>query len=388
MSRMRTLIVENKDGQLAQMFNQQELFTVSYQQNLHLLSQLDVQAAIVDQSAVPFALLIEKLPYLQDLTHLFYVVRQPEPSIEDICKAKQIKIVTGATEVEIYDSIKQTVFPDEPKSNQLFLFVGADHKAGTTSVTHSVAQHLAGVITKKVLVVSLNSRTNDTFIEVSKSTIDHLRTSITSRVVTFTEIFRESEKLKSYQFLAGPRDMVRARSYSVEDVINFIEVLRNQDDYIVLIDGGNDIDNPLTIAALQRVKNRFMITKNTQSYYRALDQKVSQVLLPHPALQLGYDSFLYVINGYDETTDSSENIRNRKGLCVATLPTSKYGDSAEEQFTTLYSIDDEYRQKIDVFTNIIASKTGFKREEVIEKPSLLKRLFKGKREEVANGFSS
>lgn len=386
---MRTLIVEEKESRLTKTFKQQSLFTVTTQHNLHLLSQLDIQAAIVDEKAVPFSLLVEKLPYLDGLTYLFFVMREKNQEIEDLCKAKQIISIVATEEDEVYSKIKQTVFSDDdPKSNQIFLFTGADHKVGTTTVVHSVAQHLAGVITKKVLVLSLSNQANDTFVEVSKSSIDYLRTSITSRVLSFSEIYRLSEKVKNYQFIAGPKDMVRSRSYTVEDIVNVIEVLRNQDEYIVLIDGGNEVDSPLTIAALQRIKNRFMIMKNSHSNYRKLDQKINQILKPHPSLQLGYESFLYILNNHDETTDSVAGIRERNGICVATLPKSKYGDSAEEQFATLYAIDDNFRANVDVLTNIVASKTGYKREVIVEKKSIFKRMFNGKRGEMINGISS
>lgn len=385
---MRTLIVEEKEGILTNAFKQNQLFSVTTQHNLHLLSQVDVQAVIVDEKAISFSLLLEKLAYLDGLSYLFYIMRENNQEIEDLCRAKQIISIVATNETEAYEKIKQIAFADDPKRNQLFLFLGADHKVGTTSVVHSVAQHLAGEITKKVLVVSLSSRTNDTFIEVSKSSIDHLRTSITSRVITFSELYRESEKIKNYQFIAGPRDMVRSRSYSIEDIVNVIEILKKQDEYIVLIDGGNDLDSPLTMAAIQRVKNRLMVMKNTQSYYRQLDQKINQVLKPHPHLQLGFEAFLYIINHHDETTDNVNGIRERNGICVATLPKSKYGETAEDQFTTLYAIDDNFRQKVDVLTNIIASKTGYKREEVVEKKSIFKRMFNGKRGEIINGVSS
>lgn len=377
------MIVE-KGTRLKEEFTKTPLFHVTSQQTLSLMSQYNLDAVVIDANNIPIHLLIEKIDYLEDFKHIFYIMEEATQEQLDLCKANRVITIIQSKPQDVYQAIKNILYPENGMDNRLFLFFGADHKAGTTSITHSVAHSLASMSTKKVLVVALTPFANDTFVEFSKSTIDHLRIPISSRVVTFSEVLKESDHVQNYQFVAGARDMVQALSYQLEDIIHFIEVLRKQEDYLVLIDAGSDLYNPLTVAALERVKNKFAVMKHSESYYRRFNQYISQVLSVHPALALNHQSFQYILNEFDNEVDTSTYLKDRECICVAKIPKSYHGVAAENKFNALHNIDADYKNAVEVVSNLIAIQSSSKRVEMEEKPSFFQKFFSRKKEGVVH----
>lgn len=377
---MKLLIVES-NKRLFEEFTKTRLFQVTTQPNLQLISQLDIEAIIIDSETIPIHSMIEKLTYLEDYKFVFYILTEENRDIVDLCKAnKIIPIISSDSDIaETYNTIKKILYPENALNNRLFLFFGADRKAGVTTTVHATASALAQSTTKKVLVVALTAFRNNNILEFSKSSIDHLRTSINSRVVTFDEVIRESEKIQNYYFLGGAKDIIQAQNYQVEDIIYLLEVLRKQEDYLVLVDGGGDLYNPLVMAALQRIHNKYIVLKHSNSYYKQLDQYINQVLSVHPLLALNYQSFKYILNEFDETVDSAKFLTDKECICVAKLPKSFYGTVAESQYISLSSLDKNYEQAISNISNLIAIQSGTKIEEVSEKEPLIKRLLKIKK---------
>lgn len=389
---MKVLIVE-KDKRLYEEFTKTRLFQVSVQSNLQLLSQLDVQAVLIDSDTVPVHTLIEKMVFLDEFQFVFYVMKEEDKDVLDLCKANQVIPLISENTEEIYNLVKKILYPENAINNRLFLFLGSDRKAGTSTIVHGVAHTLVEMTTKKVLVISLTTYKNSNVLEYSKSSIDHLRTSISSRVVTFDEVLRESEKLHNYHFVAGAEDMIQALNFLVEDILYLIEALKKQEDFIVLLDCGGDLNNPLVMAALQRVNNKFMVVKHLNSYYKKLEQHMTQVLSVHPLLSLDYQSFKYIINEFDET-DSATFLKDKRCISVAKIPKSYYGVVAETDYINLANIDNTFANAVSAVSNLIAIQSGTKIEKVEEKVGFFKRYFNfGKKkhiekEGIANGFST
>lgn len=375
---MRLLVIHQKEivKNITELFRTENYFDVTTQPNLHLITQTDTDILVVFEDSISVSAFIEKQMYLQDIKYQFFVMKEEREQIKDLCISKGITPIVFKSDHEVVTVITETIYPENPESKKLFLFIGADHKAGTTTIVHSVAEQLANHTKKNVMVLSLSNKPNDEFAEFSKSTIDNLRVPITSKVISFSEIHRESDAIKNYRFLAGPRDLVHYRRYTVEEIIHLLEVLRNQEDYLVLIDGGNDIDNPFVMAALQRVQNKYIVMANRKSHYNALEQKIDQVLKPF--FGLSYSSFLYFLNQYDEDIENAQKIQERGGICASTIPFSRSGLMAEEQEITLSSLDDEISRKVFNITKLIATKANCPIETLEVKQPFFKRFFNSK----------
>lgn len=351
---MRVMIVHDEPSYILPLVEGNKLFQVISQSNLHLLSHSDIDVLVVFERCISVNKLLEKQSYLGDLKEQYYVLKKDDENLSSVCKAAGITPLILNNDEELITELQNRVYPENPSSKRLFLFMGADHNVGTTTIVHGLAEQLINNTGKKVLVVSLTHKANDEFVELSSSTIDNLRTSISSNVITFKEIYSEAENVRGYRFLAGPRDLINYRRYEVEDIIHFIEVLRNQDEYLVLIDGGSDVDNPLIMAALTRIQNKFMVIENRKSHYKSLDRSVGQLLEPY--LKISHSSFLYILNHYNEELETANEIQKRNSICALTIPHSKYGWDAEDQHISLHSIDVDVRQKMMGLTKLIATK--------------------------------
>lgn len=386
--KVRLMVVHQKEAtdQIIGLFRDKRYFDVTTQPNLHLITQTDTDILVVFESSISVSALMEKQMYLQDIKYQFLILEKDDEQAKDLCISKGIIPIVYHSDHEVVETVTETIYPDNPESKRLFLFMGADHKVGTTTIVHSVAEQLASHTKKNVMVVSLANKPNDEFAEFSRSTIDNIRVPITSKIISFTEIYRESDSIKNYRFLAGPRDLVHYRRYTVEEIIHFIEVLRSQEDYLILIDGGNDIDNPLVMAALQRVQNKYFVLANRKSHYNALDQKIEQVLKPF--FSLSYSSFLYFLNHYDEEIENAQKIQERGGICASSIPFSRSGFMAEEQEISLATLDDEINRRIFNITKLIATKANCPIETVEVKQPFFKRLFKTKKGGELSGLST
>ncbi|RKJ72750.1 hypothetical protein D7X33_21105 [Butyricicoccus sp. 1XD8-22] len=375
---MKILFVE-PTPHYSKLFQDNGLFQCEQAQNLKLLSFYSGEVVVLSEKAVKIHELMDKINSFKEYRYVFYVLEESNKETEDLCRAH--RIVPLEANGDIYTTVKKIIYPDNANKNRLFLFFGGDRKAGTTSIVHATAHHLATISTKKVLVISLTGRPNDTFYEFSKSSIDHLRTLISSRVIKFSEILKESEKMQNYQFVAGARDIIQSQLYEVDDIIYLLEVLRKQDDYLVLIDGGGDLYNMLITAALKQVHNRFLVMKHGESYYRQFEAHISQILSVHPTLQLDYSSFQYILNEFDESVDSSANLKDKECVIVGKIPHSYHGRTAENSYNTLHNIDTTFAESVIPIAELIAVKSGTRNEVVTEKKSFFQRLFKSSKVE-------
>jgi len=369
---MKILFIESSPFYVKS-FEDNTLFQCEQHQNLKLLSFFEGDAVVVTEKAVKIHELMDKKEAFKDYRYVFYVIEESSKETEALCRAN--RIVPLEANEDLYESVKKILYPDNANSNRLFLFFGSDRKAGTTSIVHAVANQLSNISSKKVLVISLTGRPNDTFLEFSKSTIDHLRASISSRVVTFNEIYKESEKVQNYQFIAGARDMVQSQLYSIEDINYFLEVLRKQDEYLVLIDGGGDVYNMLILSALIQVHNRFVVMKHSESYYKQFDQTIKQILSVHPKMNLTHSSFQYILTEFDEAIDSTARLKDHECVIVGKIPNSYHGLSAENAYNALHHIDTNFAESVIPIAELIAIKSGTRNEVVAEKQSFFKRFF-------------
>lgn len=372
---MRLLLVDSIES-TAEVFKAQEHFNVSYQKNLHLLSQLDINVLVVFERAININHLIEKKSYLVSVPFIFYVTEQENLDIEALCKANGIIIIQRPGNLnELVTMITECVIPINPTSKRLFLFLGTDHKTGTTTVVHSLAADLAKHTNKNIFVLSFNNQPNDEFTEGIRNSIDQLRPQIASKVVNFSELVKESTHVNGYYFLAGPRDMTAFHNYKFEDLVYLLEVLRQQEDFIVLVDGGADLNNKFVMAALDRIQNRIAVTTDETISYKRWKQKVKQVF--EPGFNLKQESFMYILNGIDDELSDTVGIMKRyNSISLGTLLHSEMGRIAEEQMKPLSFIDQQYSQDINKISRIIATKADCSYQfENGKKDSIFGKLF-------------
>ncbi|MEB2301631.1 hypothetical protein LAV72_18670 [Lysinibacillus xylanilyticus] len=375
---MEIALIHSSQQSLKEQFVNTGLFSIKEYPNLKLLSDIKESCLILDEDVVSKFELGEKGNDLKGYQYVFYLIASPNEDIEYFCEANHIMPIVKTNVEAIYQKIKVTLFPRHEKTNRLFVFAGADRKAGTSTVVHAVAHALKSYSTRKTLVVSLTSHPNDTLVHLSQSSIDQLHTRIATKVITFSEVLQIAETLEGgYQFIAGSRNILQSKSYGLNELAHFINVLREQDEYNVLIDIDCDVYNPMTLAALQQVHTKFLVLRPLESYYNRFEQCVQQVF---ERLNITRASFKYVINQFDETLHPVHYMKSHDLMTVAKIGPSPMGDAAENQRVSLHLLDKRVGKEAEVLANLIAVQSGSRVEVVTPKRTLLGKWFSRKEE--------
>lgn len=375
------LLLISEDQKLYEKLQTSGYFEVSIQNNLHHLTSTKPNVLIISDRLIDKNLLIEKASVLHDINFVFYMIsdiKKENETIEILCQTNQIhSIAPQQSESEILSQIIRTVFPKSLKENHLFMFLGADHKVGTTTIVQSLGQQLSQNTDKNILMVSLNNKPNDQFIPKGNQTIDTLRNKLTSKILTFEDILDACYQDKKFYYLPGPRNLLSIRKYNVSDILHLIDILANEKDFIFLFDLGSDLDNPLTIAAIQRVTNRYLITTTAQS---ALDsfKQIEEQVLNKEVFKLKANDFLLILNMFDELEDEDPSkIASQYGSTfIGALPITKYGPTSEKERKVVSIFSESFSDKLLSISRIISTKAEAQFIQAMKtKTSFIKRLF-------------
>lgn len=374
------LLLISEDQVLKESFESVKKFDVQNQSTLNLISHVEPNVLIISDHLVDKNELIEKADEFDEIDFVFYMlsgVKRENEIIKPICESKNIYIVPPhLTNGEIVSKILQVIVPKTITSNNVVLFYGADSKVGTTMTTQAIGEYLAEQTDKRVLVISLSNKPNDQYIPKGRKSIDALKTKLASRIIDFDDILEECYKNKHFFLLPGPRDILGIRKYTIEDINYLLELVSAQRDFIILIDAGSDMDNPLTVAAIQKIKNRYLITTPLPSSLENFRQLETQVL-SNSVFNLRSDDFLLIINKFKEFEDNegSKIADSYKATLIGTLPFSNDGKTVEIERQSLKHFDTDYREKLFNITKVIATKadTNLIKDES-KKTSFFKRL--------------
>lgn len=380
---LHLLIVDTTD-QSSKAFIQQQYFRVSYQNNMHLLSQANADVIVVFERAVDINTLLEKIKLANLIPYVFYVANVDDSNITSLCEVNNIYPISREMNVsEVIEVVIDKVIPKNNNKDNVYLLMGADHKVGTTSLIHSIANELSFHIDKSILVMSLCNYPNDEFVDNQTSSIDLIRSQINTKVVAFSDILRASISIGKYKFLGGPKDLLESQSYQVEDIINLINVANNQDDYLVLIDGGSDVFSSLSTAAVKTVSNKIAVITDSDVTYHRWSQKIEQIYKPY--FNINFNDFLYVLNFFDENiNESSKVMKLYDSIALGCLPYSNFSKHAEESLKPISYFDDAYRHDMSKISRVIATKSGHPYASS-EKVSFFKKMF-GRRRDDALSF--
>lgn len=154
----------------------------------------------------------------------------------------------------------------------LINFHGCDHKVGTTMISQSVAEWIAG--TRKELrilwIVCARGSGNEYADRIGES-VEGLKGYLTNRVLKKEEVIESCRKTENFYMLGGVSSILEERYYSPEMTGYLLDCLRDEFD-LIFADCGNDIDNGLSIGALQRGGVNILLTGQRESSLQRLDQ--------------------------------------------------------------------------------------------------------------------
>jgi MinD-like ATPase involved in chromosome partitioning or flagellar assembly len=373
------LLLVSEDQRLFTKLNNSGYFQVQQQNNLHLLSQVNPNIIVISDRLIEKNELVSKLESLQETDYVFYMlsgIKRENENIRVICEAQNIRVIPpNLKESEILDQIIQLVYPQKVHEKNLFLFWGTDSKVGTTTVTQSIGQSLAENSDKKVLVISLCNKPNDQFIPDQNKTIDSIRTKLTTKVIDFEDILEASFQNKDFYFLPGPREIEHIRKYSLEDIVFLIDVLTERKDFIFLFDVGSYLDNPLTIAAFQRISNRFIVTTGLPSAISNFNQ-INRQIFSKRIFNFHSSDFLLIINKFNDIEDEEPTKIALEYGCtyIGYLSNTNHGTFAEKERKTITVFSEKFNEQIYMIAKIISTKAEATIQKGVVRKGIVKKI--------------
>ncbi|NLD20535.1 MAG: hypothetical protein GX663_09910 [Clostridiales bacterium] len=213
----------------------------------------------------------------------------------------------------------------------IITFFGCMGDVGTSMIATSCAQDLAG-LRQRVLLIYASSHVGDDYVEDdTRVSIDDLRRSdsISAEAVRAI-IVKDTCK---FHYIKTVREITQIKYFDPGVITNIVRAVGKEYDFI-LVDGGCDIQYPLTASALMAADKRFFIVTGTMKALRRFCSVRDVLFIPKGM----YEDSHIIINRYDKKQDavaSSQQIQQRFGLPCVEVPSVKGGARAETDGRTL-----------------------------------------------------
>jgi cellulose biosynthesis protein BcsQ len=241
--------------------------------------------------------------------------------------------------------------------HHLISFHGTDHKVGTTMITQSVAEIIAGSCPDlKILFLAMNGRDSADFFREATAGIDTMKFHIDNRMVSGEEFLKTCTHKGNHYMMAGITNETEARYYMPTMAAYLLEEVVPEFD-LVLSDCGNDLDNGLAVGTLQISGEIYLVAAQQESSLRRLEK--TRTLMQ----DLRIDISGYLINKYQEQDPYglaylSGRMEAMKDQLIK-ISASEYSRQAEQEYRTLLEYRNEaYKTDILSLANQILIKQG------------------------------
>lgn len=364
---MRICLISN-DSELLKAFELTALFEkVTICQNLHDIK--DEEIVIISDELISHNELMSFLSNEQrNNKHFYYLLSSSKDlnlvhNIVSVCASQGVETVPPKQTLnQIVNRIVTRFYPENSDTGKIATFLGVDSKVGTTMIAQSVAESIAYNTCQKVGLFFFNKKPSVDYLE-SNLTLDSLKSKLFNQLLGPDELAEFCIKKDNLYVLPGPENLLEQRYYTPEHVENLIELSREFVD-ILIIDAGSDIDNGLTIGALNSATAKYLVItqqETAKASYNRLKNQVFQNLQLHP------EEFMGVINKYIEIPAIKPNkLADQYSVTLAAviphmgLLSGVHAEFSKKTFYTLESPEmDSYRTQINSLTKIISKQLGF-----------------------------
>ena len=222
-------------------------------------------------------------------------------------------------------------------------YFGADSALGVTMLAQSVANVLAENKHKVLLILASSNPLFDYFDPKMKFTrsIDELRPSLRSGKITKDDVLNICITHKNLTILPPIKDLTLIRYYKENDLERIINSINNCFEYVI-IDGGSNIQYPLSISSLLCAKKLYVVISQQEKTLNRFKLLSETVLKP---LDLEYE---VIVNKYNEDS-RTYNIKHIQSITkqedIITIPYCENGWEAEFNKETLIKYP-KYRESI------------------------------------------
>lgn len=243
------------------------------------------------------------------------------------------------------------------EGNKVFAFHGAEYKVGSTMLTQSVAQMIAGGKKDvKVLLLFLNGRRSTDYCREDPESIEAVRASIDNKMLTLAEFMQICYRSDNLYMLAGVRRLFEQRFYGPQMSEYIIKLVRDSFD-LILIDCGNELDNGLALGALRSADTRLLVLTQQESVLARYEALRST----YEMLKLTYQKI--IVNKYiqddphDEAYLARRLQRHKKDMIAVLL--AKYARQAEIDYRTLLDYNESgFREGVRAAAEAVLEEAG------------------------------
>ncbi len=281
---------------------------------------------------------------------------------EALLGSKGIKMIPPSlTAEEICIKITRQISKQRTSRSNIFTFVGADAKVGTSMVSTSIAKRLARE-SDRVLYLSLDGSFGDDYVHFeSKYGLDDIKTKLQTRIMSAKELQDITLRTDSgFCVFPGVKCLLNVNQYHPDQIEYLLESLSEIFE-VVIIDAGSRMDLGMTIAALNITQNRFLVTTQQHSALHSFRKVHDQIMK-----KLHIEGFLLIVNKFVETSEL-EGVRaiSAQYGCAyaASLPYMEYGWQCEKEHITLLEFGNKgFADGIDQIAGVIRSHLGMASE--------------------------
>lgn len=210
-------------------------------------------------------------------------------------------------------------------------FFGSMGAVGTSMIATSCAQELAK-LKKRVLLIYASSQPGDDYIrDDTQISIDDLRR---KDVITADEVKAVTvDDACRFHYIKTVREITQIKYFSPRIISSIAGAVGREYDYI-LVDGGSDIQYPLTAASLIAAEKRFFVMTGTMKSLNRFHRLKDILFMPKGMYQGAH----IIENKYDKSEGSMATplqIQQRFALPCIEVPYVKGGARAEADHRTL-----------------------------------------------------
>lgn len=315
-------------------------------------------------------------------------------NVTSLCASKNIFVIPPKlTCNQIRDRILKRVFPGSAAGNKnIILFLGADHKVGTTMTADVIAELLSEHTSSKVLLMHLNSSPSTHYRKVDEHYaygLDNLKHKLFHRLLTADEIRDASIKVSDKLYvLPGINNIPDIRTYLPVD-IEYLFDLASEIFNAIIIDAGSctrmDFHGGLTIASLNMAYKKYLVATQQEVSYTEYARIESQLL---NRLSVYSKDFFILVNKHVNETSiyTPSQVADRYGMTLAgVLPfLDLTGWQAEFDGQNLLNYKNvAYNRNAEELASVIAGQLGLNYANAAKKhgsgfSGKLKSLFGGK----------
>ena len=241
--------------------------------------------------------------------------------------------------------------------HNLISFHGTDHKVGTTMITQSVAEIIAGSCPDlKILFLAMNGRESADYFREPPTGIETMKFHIDNRMVSGEEFLKTCTHKGNHYMMTGIANETEARYYMPSMAAYLLEEVVPEFD-LVFSDCGNDLDNGLAVGTLQVSGQFYLVSAQQESSLRRFEK--NKTLMQDLRIEISG----YLINKYQEQdpyglTYLSKRMEVGKDQLMK-ISASEYSRQAEQEYRTLLGYrNEEYKTDILSLANRILLKLG------------------------------